>query len=295
MSYHIGLRQLQYFLAVAEELHFRKAAEKVFISQPGLSKQIKDMESSLGILLLERDNRNVNLTAAGQYLKTEIAGQMGRLDQILHNAKLIHDGLKGELKLGYVGSAMQKIIPQLLVEYKKNQEDILFHLNEMDNHIQVDKLIHNQLDLGFVRLQRIPRVLSSYEVLNEPFCLVLPIGHPLEAQSFEDMSQLKNESFILFDQHYSSSYYEKVMQIFDDCRFTPIVSHNTIHSNSIYKLIENGFGVSIVPNSLKTNNLKNIKFIDLDHLPQRTTLSAVWRADNSNPILSQFITAIKAM
>ena len=253
------------------------------------------MESSLGILLLERDNRNVNLTAAGQYLKTEIAGQMGRLDQILHNAKLIHDGLKGELKLGYVGSAMQKIIPQLLVEYKKNQEDILFHLNEMDNHIQVDKLIHNQLDLGFVRLQRIPRVLSSYEVLNEPFCLVLPIGHPLEAQSFEDMSQLKNESFILFDQHYSSSYYEKVMQIFDDCRFTPIVSHNTIHSNSIYKLIENGFGVSIVPNSLKTNNLKNIKFIDLDHLPQRTTLSAVWRADNSNPILSQFITAIKAM
>ena len=289
MSYQLELRHIRYFLALADELHFRRAAERLYISQPGLSKQIKEMESALGFKLLKRDNRNVELTAAGIYLKAELSNHLEGLDQKLNHAKLINQGMKGELKIGYVGSAMQQLIPQLMLRFKQAHRQIFFHFHEMDNHVQVEHLLSNQMDIGFVRLERIPRGLSSAEVLKEAFCLVLPIDHVISAENFEEMSQLKNESFILFDKHYSSSYYEKVMQIFDGSGFTPIVNHNTIHSNSIFKLVEHGFGVSIVPKSLKVDHLQGVKFIDLDKLCQRTTLRAVWNTNNYNPAMNELI------
>jgi len=104
MSNQIEFRHLKYFLAVAEDLHFRKAAERLYISQPGLSRQIKQMEDDLGIKLFERHNRKVELTEVGKYLKKEIKGNLKRLDDILNYAKLLNDGIDGNLKFGYVGS-----------------------------------------------------------------------------------------------------------------------------------------------------------------------------------------------
>ena len=112
MGYQLELRQIEYFLALAEELHFRKASEKLYISQPGLSKQIKEIESLTGIQLFHRHNRKVQLTNAGKYLQTELSKQIRELNQTLANAKLIHEGLKGELKKCNVGSASQRTIPQ---------------------------------------------------------------------------------------------------------------------------------------------------------------------------------------
>lgn len=289
MSYQIELRHIRYFLAVAEELHFRKAAEKLFISQPGLSRQIKILEEELGVVLFERHNRKVILTASGAYLQKEFGNQLNILSQTLKNAKLIHDGKMGELKIGYVGSAMQLVIPNLLLSFEKKQPDILFNLKEIDNHNQVERLLLLDLDVGFARLERVPRTLEIKPVLKEPFCLVLPKNHPITIKSFESLKQFKEESFILFDSNYSESYFEKVMQIFEDCSFTPIVSHNTIHSTSIFKLVENNFGISIIPKSLAQKRGYKIKFIELDMIPQKTTLSAIWNAKNKNPILQGFL------
>ena len=136
MSYQIGLRHYKYFLAVAEELHFKKAADKLFISQPGLSKQIKEMEEALGFKLFERNNRNVVLTAAGKYLKEEITLLLNDNKRILRHAQHIATGNEGEIHLGYVGSAMQTIIPKLLIRFRKKYPSIHFSLQEMDNKRQ---------------------------------------------------------------------------------------------------------------------------------------------------------------
>ncbi len=292
MGNQIEIRHLKYFLAVAEDLHFRKAAERLFISQPGLSRQIKEMEATLGITLFERHNRKVKLTTVGDYLKTEVSRNLKNLDHILNHAKLLHNGIGGDLKLGYVGSAMQQIIPSLLLKLRKENPNVLFSLKELDNQKQIDGLLNNDLDMGFVRLERVPRGLHIKPILNEPFCLVLPKNHNITNENFETLSQLKDESFILFDSKYSTSYYEKVMQIFDDSQFSPIVSHNTIHASSIYKLVAHNFGVSIVPKSLQTKNNRSIKFIELDNIPQRTVLSVVWHKGNRNPTLNKIIELI---
>ena len=294
MSNQIELRHFRYFLALAEDLHFRKASERLFISQPGLSRQIKQMEEDLEIQLFIRHNRKVQLTQAGSYLKTEITKNLKNIEYVLNYAKLLQDGKLGGLKFGYVGSAMQEIIPNLLIQFKKEYPDVQFGLKEMDNKKQIDSLLSQEIDIGFVRLDRVPRGLAIKPILKESFCLVLPKDHPIEITNFKGLHQLKDEFFILFDPSYSPSYYEKVMQIFDDSGFTPIISHNTIHAASIYKLVENNFGLSIVPKSLQKGYNMNVKFIELKNISQRTTLSVVWDKNNRNPILKSLLNKISS-
>lgn len=290
MGYQLEFRHLKYFLAVAEELHYRRAAEKLFISQPGLSRQIKQLEENLGITLFERHNRKVVLTAAGKYLQKEVQQHLKHLETIFSHAKQIDEGKDGNLKFGYVGSAMQEIIPNLLVNLKNTYPNISYGLKEMDNQSQIESLLTNDIDIGFIRAERVPRSLEMHPLTQETFCIVLPKTHEIQTSNFESLAQFKNESFILFDPKYSASYYEKVMQIFDDHGFAPIVTHNTIHAASIYKLVAHGFGISIVPKSLISKENTAIQFIELTNIPQRTILSAVWHKNNRNPVLNRAIT-----
>ncbi|NAS31893.1 LysR family transcriptional regulator [Flavobacteriaceae bacterium R38] len=289
MSYQIELRHLKYFLAVAEDLHFRKAAEKLYISQPGLSRQIRQMEDDLNVKLFERNNRNVVLTPAGLYLKKEASTLLKNLENALSHTKLLDEGAEGKIKLGYVGSTMQNVIPDLLVAFRKHHPEVRFSLKEMYNMRQIEALLSQEIDVGFVRLNEVPDELNIKPVFKDTFSLVLPENHSSSSDNFTSLSQLKHESFILFEKDYSPAYYKSVMSIFDYGKFTPLVSHTTVHANTIFKLVENGFGIAIVPTSLKLGYDMPIKFIELSKIPQRTILSAVWNKKNRNPMLSKIL------
>ncbi len=294
MKHQIEFRHFNYFLAVAETLHFRKAAETLFISQPGLSRQIKQLEDYLGITLFERHNRKVILTQVGKYLQTELKINFKQLDAIINHAKLLNDGIDGNLKMGYVGSAMQQLIPDLLLKFKETHPTILINLKEIDNKQQIQALLNQDIDIGFIRQERIPESLEVKATQEETFSLVLPKNHTLTTSNFKNLSQLKTEHFILFDASYSQSYYEKIMQIFDDSGFVPMISHSTVNASSIYRLIENGFGASIVPTSLKYGYNMNVKFIELTKIKQRTQLKMVWNRMNTNPVLQHFLSSSRA-
>ncbi len=137
------------------------------------------------------------------------------MDDILDHIKLLNDGIDGKLKLGYVVSAMQRLIPGLLLKFRETNPNVLVNLTELDNKNQVQALVNQEIDIGFVRLERVPKGLETHPALEETFSLVLPEDHKVDASNFDDLSQLKDEHFILFDASYSESYYEKVMQIFD--------------------------------------------------------------------------------
>ncbi len=286
---NIELRHLRYFLAVAEELNFRKASENLFISQPGLSKQIANLEGELGFKLFDRNNRNVKLTSEGEYLQKEISLILKNLGNTLSDAKLMSEGLQGTIRMGYVGSAMQNVIPELLLNLKNSLPKIRFTLKERDNSAQVRALKNGEIDLGFVRLNQVPKPLILKPVLNDTFSLVLPSEHTISQSNFTSIAQLKEESFILFEEKYSSIYYQNVMSIFEQAEFAPTISHYTVHANTIFRLVENGFGVSIVPTSLKNGYDMNIQFIELREIPQRAILSAVWNGENRNPALAKIL------
>ena len=289
MSYQIELRHFRYFRILSEELHYRKAADRLFISQPGLSKQIKLLEDRLEVKLLDRNKRTVSLTPAGAFLSNQIRALDQKVDQIVTGTRSIHAGQNGNLRIGYIGSAMQNIIPDLLKSIDKDWPNIQFDLSEMGNSVQLERLLHQNIDLGFVRTDKVPQPLESITVFQDTFSLVLPQTHEIEADTMEDLGIVREEKFILFESSYSQSYYTKVMQIFEDAGFSPKVAHHTIHANSIFRLVENGFGISIVPTSLKYGYDLRVKFVELPHIRQKAPLAAVSNPQNPNPILSNVI------
>lgn len=292
MSNQIEWRHLRYFLAVAHELHFRKAAEKLFISQPGLSRQIKQLEEQLGVKLFDRENKKVSLTPAGNFLKVEAAIHLKNIESVLKHTQLLDQGLEGEIKIAYVGSAMQNVIPELLIKARKKYPTIRFVLKEMDNTTQVEALLKNHIDLGFLRLNDVPQELIVDPVFKDTFSLVIPKKHPLKKKAFNSILQLKEESFILFEKSYSPAYYERVMSIFEDAGFSPKISHSTVHATTIFKLVENHFGISIIPTALTKGHKLKVRFIELKNINQRAILSVCYRKKNRNPILKKFMPLI---
>ena len=293
MLQNVELRHLRYFLAVAEELHFHKAAERLNISQPGLSRQIRQLEENMGVQLFERNNRQVALTTAGQYLKQEVVLSLKNLEETFQHAQLMEQGQEGKIRLGYVGSAMQNVIPELLIKFRENHPTIHFNLSEMDNAQQVKALLNKEIDVGFVRLNQVPQDLQLHPVLNDTFSLVLPQNHPLDATNFESLKQLAKEPFILFEKTFSPVYFERVMSVFEHAGFTPLVTHYTVHANTIFRLVENHFGISIIPTSLKEGYAMRVKFIELTDIPARAVLSVAWNTKNRNPVLEKMLGLLK--
>ncbi len=285
MSNQIELRHLTYFLAVAQELHFRKAAEKLFISQPGLSRQVKQMEEILETQLFERNKKKVTLTPAGHYLKKEVEFIFNHLEKVERQLKLVGDGNRGELRIGFLGSAMQQVIPELLLGLKENYPKVKTSLEELSNVAQVDDVLKDKLDVGFVRVSRVPSTLEMKTVFTDTFSLVLPERYPMLTREFDGMQRFANEDFILFSQAYSPLYYDTIMSICQDAGFAPKVSHKSVHAHTIFKLVENHMGIAIVPTSLQNGFQMRVKFVELKDIPQRAELSVIWKKEHTNPVL----------
>jgi len=287
MNYQIELRHFVYFLAVAEELHYRKAAERLYISQPGLSTQIKQMETILDVKLFNRDKKRVSLTPAGQFLKAEVAFILNHIAQTKKQLSLIDKGYLGELRIGFLGSAMQNVIPDLLVKLKENFPDIHTSLEELSNHAQLNALQKDSLDIAFVRLARVPKGIQIRPVFEDTFSVVVPKDFHINAANFKGMRQFAENDFILFSQDYSSLYYNTVMSICEDAGFTPKVSHKSVHALTIFKLVENKLGIAIVPTALQYGFQMNVTFIELTRIKQKAILSVAWKEGNRNPVLTQ--------
>ncbi|MFS4416503.1 LysR family transcriptional regulator [Maribacter sp. 2307ULW6-5] len=285
MDYQVELRHYAYFLAVAQELHFRKAAEKLFISQPGLSRQIKQMEDLLQAQLFVRDKKKVRLTPAGHYLKQRTEALFNELKETKRQLQVVGAGDTGELRIGYLGSAMQDVIPQLLVGLRDHFPKIRTVLEERTNQDQVAALLNDELDMGFVRLQKVPAGLRMRTVYEDTFSLILPESYPMLTREFQDMARFANEEFILFPPEYSPHYFEVIMSICADAGFRPKIRHRSVHAQTIFKLVENKLGVAIIPTTLVRGFQMRVKHIELKDIPQRATLSVVYRKDNPNPVL----------
>jgi len=294
MGYQLELRHFRYFLAVAEELHYRKAAEKLFISQPGLSRQIKQMEQILDTPLFIRDKKKVTLTPAGEYLQGELEFLLNHLELTTKQLKRIAKGDFGEVRIGFLGSAMQNVVPDLLLRLKEVHPGIKTSLEELSNRAQVNAIVKDRLDIGFVRLARVPEGIRRKPVFEDTFSVVLPNKHPLAEKGFKGMRQLAEEDFILFSQDYSPLYYDMIMSICEDSGFTPNVSHKSVHAQTIFKLVENNLGIAIVPTSLQYGFQMDVKFIELKKIRQKAVLSVIWKPNNRNQALQHSIDLLLA-
>lgn len=281
----LELRHLNYFKLLATELHYRRASELLFISQSALSQQIKQLEQILDVSLFDRSNKKVVLTDAGSLFYQDAQQILNKVETAVTHLKLYKAGNTGQIGIGFVASAMESLLPHLLKQFNTDCPNIKFQLDELSNSEQLIALQNESLDLGFMRSNHVPEGFVSKKVYTETFSLVLPATHSMKTAKFKHIGELKDEFFILFPNEQSQLYYQQIINICADQGFAPKVAHRSIHAPTIFRLVENGMGLSIIPTSLAASDNPNIKFIELKQVPQKTALYAVWKKDNPNPAL----------
>lgn len=285
------LRHLQYFKAVAQHLHFRNAAASLFISQPPLSRQIKELEEELGVQLFLRNNKRVVLTEAGKYFAATVDSIFAQLEESKNIALQIHQAAdSSELKIGYISSVYQPHLAEVLKALRQVFPYIKTSLYERPTIKQIEALEQGRLDVGILRAPVQSDKLTVQTLFFDPFMVVVPIAGMKFAGANELADFIKDKPFIFFNKEYAPHYYDKLVEICHRLGFTPDITHEVNNVHSIVQLVEAGLGVSILPLSLKQQypNLQ-LSFIELTDIPVSTEVVLAYKQSNLNAALKWFI------
>ncbi len=269
-------RLLKYFSVLAEELHFGKAAKRLHISQPPLSRQIKELEEELGVRLFNRTKRNVQLTEYGKYLKQESYKLFNQIDIMKNHLELMKNGTVGQIKIGYVGDFMHSIFPDILHALKQAYPKIETILLESDTESQISALRTGFIDIGFVRTPIEVKDIIIKPIYEETFSLILSKSHPLSSRKKMPLKELAEEPYIGFSPKCPPPLSKSVMSICNKAGFSPKVIHRALQINSIVKLVENNVGYSIIPIGPKAVFKENVKFFELKTYPERAEISLAY-------------------
>jgi len=284
----MDIQTLKNFIKLADTLHFTKASEQVFMAQPALSRQIKQLEQNIGAELFKRNKRNVSLTKAGVYFKRAAQQTIEQLNYAINRTRQIHNGEAGEIRIGYTHSVVQTILPGIIKEIRAAFPGIKTVLKEMNNTDQYNDLAEQKLDISFVTNPIVPENLKSRIFYEDVFVVVLPENHHLLKTHPFDFAALSGETFILPQHIDGSDYVHTVESICFDAGFLPDVAHHTASVSSALKLVEAGLGVTIEPKrSLSGQNLA-IKYVELDKIPQKAQFAILWTENTEhehNPVL----------
>ena len=282
------LRHLRYFLAVAEELNFSRAAERLHIAQPPLSQQIRSLENELGVQLINRDERPIRLTESGIALFDQAAELLGRLDEIVTSVQRIGKGQTGSITVGFVGSATYDILPELFRRFRQEYADVELSLIELRAVPQIEKLRHREIDVGFMRASIEDESLESWPVAEEPLIVALPENHALARKSCIELSALKGEPFIGFPAATTilGGYLLKVCK---DAGFEANVVQETIELQTAISLVSAGLGLTLAPACLQKVERVGVVYRPLAPPVPKTTLYVVSRKDNKSPVVTAFL------
>lgn len=280
-------RHLRYFLAVAEELHFGRAAQRLAISQPPLSQNIRQLEEAIGARLFHRNSKEVRLTAAGRAFVPAARALLEQAGEAARHAREVDKGFEGRIRVGLVSSMLYRGLPKMVREFQAGHPQLQVLLKEMNSQDQVVELAHGQLDVGFVHTQRVPPEVSRLMFASEPFLCCLPEGHALARSRKLSLAKLEGEAFVMFSRVASPDYYERVLAICSDAGFYPEVRHEVRHWLSVVSLVSLGMGVALVPAALKNSAIPGAVFVPIENTTARSEVFCVWRtADDSAAVLA---------
>lgn len=274
------LRQLRYFLVVADELHFGRAAELLSMSQPPLTVAVKKLEKELKVQLFDRTTRSVKLTAAGQMFRDTLAPVLADLDRVVSEVSEVNTGIRGKLTVGFVSSASYTMIPEAVRLFRDRRPLVELALSPVTTDEQVDLLVEGQLDIGILRdPMRIPGM-DLEPIHTEPLVLVLLESHPLAALSTVSVEDFADEAFILFPYKQMSGFFSVVHSLFDG-HGQPRIVEQAIHQETILGLVAAGLGMSILPESVARFQMPGVVFRPVSSRPQSTLYMARGTANSA--------------
>lgn len=288
------LRQLKYFIAVAEELHFGRAAERCHIAQPPLSQQVKRLEEELGVTLLERTSRKVALTPEGREFLKRCRDIRDRLEEAVIHVQDMAQGLEGLLRVGFIGPASLSRLPAAIRAFREANSNIRLDFSAKSTTEQLPMLRGDRLDVAFVRLFGHDTTgLKSMVFLREPYMLAFPDGHPFTKRERVDITDLEGEPLIFNQRIAQPALYRSLMGSFHKAGFMPNIVQEVNTEQSTVALVATGLGSALVPASSAGDQRAGVTFRPLDgDLPQ-WEITALWKEKKENALLAKFLSVVK--
>jgi DNA-binding transcriptional LysR family regulator len=290
-------RHLRCFVALAEELHFGRAARRLSMTQPPLSLNIRQLEEDVGARLFDRDSKGVRLTAAGLAFQPQAQALLARAEAARTLAREVGAGATGRLRVGFVGSMLFRGLPALLQRFQVTHERLELVLHELNSQEQIDALVSDELDIAFIHTDRVPAPLRIRHMDADRFVACVPESHPVARKRTVRLAQLADDPFVLFARSASPDYYGRIIDMCRDAGFHPRVRHEVRHWLSVVAVVAQGMGVSVVPAPLQRSGIRGAVFLPIgDAAPGTRVFQShvycAWQPDSDHPARDHFLKAM---
>ncbi|WP_284978500.1 LysR substrate-binding domain-containing protein [Arthrobacter sp. fls2-241-R2A-200] len=268
------LRQLRYFLVVAEELHFGRAAERLHLTQPPLTVAIRRLERELGVQLFDRTTRRVTLTPAGEAFRHRVHGAVHELDEAADDVASVAAGMSGRIRLGFVSSASYTTVPEAIRRFREQRPRVELALSPLTSGEQIEQLLDGDLDLGLVRDPGEIPGLRMDLVSTEDLTAVLPETHTLASRAEIQPQDLEGEPMILFPYRLMPGFVARVLRLFEGLETSPQIVQQVVHQETVLGLVSAGLGISILPESVSRFQMPGVITRPIAGRPQTALYAA---------------------
>jgi DNA-binding transcriptional LysR family regulator len=290
----VRYRRLGYFVAVAEELSFTRAAQRLHMAQPPLSQQIALLEKELGTPLFDRSRRAIRLTAAGAALLPEARRLLTDLDETVRMVRGVGDGTVGRLTIGFVPSAINGVLPDLLREFGATHPAVELTLRELAPDALLRAVHERRLDVAVLYLPISEPDLAQRRIASEDLLLAVPEAHPAAAAPTVALADVAGEPFVLPERHDVPGLHAAITALFDGAGITPRIAQRGVWLiQTVLGLVAAGIGMAVVPSSAAALGRKGVTLRRLTNVTQRLDLAAIWRPDNASTPLKDLLGALE--
>jgi DNA-binding transcriptional LysR family regulator len=287
------LRQLRYFVAVAEEGHFGRAAQRLHMSQPPLSMQIKGLEAELGVELLNRSTRQVRLTDAGRAFLERARAILGSVREAQDAARGAEHGTQGQLHVGFISSATLSLLPPSIRLFRERFGGVELELKELTSAQQVDALYADEIEVGLVRLPMRAPGIQFEPVLEERLVVAMPSGHVLEKRELVSLEAIADLPLIFFTRQLIPGFHAQIVELYQRVGAFPRVAQHAVHLQTIVGLVASGIGIAILPSSAQRISREGVVYRGLD-VPDATSWTGLaWLEGSESALVMNFVRTVR--
>jgi DNA-binding transcriptional LysR family regulator len=279
------LRHLKSFLAVADTLNFGRAADRLHLSQPALSLQIRSLEEAVGVRLLERNRRKTTLTPAGILFREDATEILAKVDRAVQHARLAASGKLGSLRIGFISTAAREIVPSIVREFREAHQDVDLSLRNILTMDQVRLLEAGTLDIGFLRLPLEGRTeLDVVTVHEEPFVVVLPTSHRLAKRSELRLKDVASEKFVMYRRDDAPGFHDLTLRILREANIIPQITQVAGEMHTLVSLVAAEMGIAILPESTVRRGIAGVKGCKIKDAIPLSTIGLASHKQNLDPV-----------
>ncbi|QIR38845.1 LysR family transcriptional regulator [Tolypothrix sp. PCC 7910] len=284
------LRHLRYFIAVAEELHFSKAAERLHIAQPPLSQQIQQLETELGVELFHRKTkRQVQLTEAGKVFLQEAYGLLLQLETAIALTQRIGRGQTGQLRIGFTSLVIYELLPLILRQFREQFPDVELVLRELTTSQQEQAIRDSVIHVGFAHPPLEDDTLSYQSIHQQTLVVALPSNHSLAQAEHIQVQELEDEPLIMFPRYLAPGLYDSIMSLFRQRNIKPQITQEAVQMQTIIGLVSAGMGVAITPSVLQDLQRSGVTYRPLREQAPVIETAVIWHENSLTPLVENFL------